>query len=249
MWPPPTLHTRTTKPRTSMACSLDGPLWKKNKKAWKKACCLSKVSNSNSLSLYLRQTKRQLHLHTVPTIRAPAWTLFSYWSASCSFLLNPLQGCFKHKGGGGKEGSFMFTYGGLLHNRHAKTLTGSFWCSPRNTCNFYLGEFTVHARGVRRVSGFFKSVSELDQIDWYARKRKTILTLTYHNILILCTNDKFSCSTYGSTTQSTSFNDVPANLHCVNTKWVIWRRFLAYRPCHKPKYIYIFHKCTPPPSM
>lgn len=34
----------------------------------------------------------------------------------------------------------------------------------------------------------------------------------------------FSCSTYGSSTQSTRSNDAVANLHCVNTKWVIWKR-------------------------
>lgn len=34
----------------------------------------------------------------------------------------------------------------------------------------------------------------------------------------------FSCSTYGSSTQSTRSNDAVANLHCVNIKWVIWKR-------------------------
>lgn len=35
----------------------------------------------------------------------------------------------------------------------------------------------------------------------------------------------FSCSTYGSSTQSTRSNDAVANLRRVNTKWVIWKRY------------------------
>lgn len=45
-----------------------------------------------------------------------------------------------------------------------------------------------------------------------------------HNILISQANYTFPCSTYGCSTQSTWSNDVAANLHCVNTKWVIWKR-------------------------
>ena len=44
----------------------------------------------------------------------------------------------------------------------------------------------------------------------------------------------FSCSTYGSTTQSTRSNDAAANLHCVNTKWVIWKRCWHVDPVIKP---------------
>lgn len=42
----------------------------------------------------------------------------------------------------------------------------------------------------------------------------------------------FSCS--GSTTQSTRSNDAVANLHCVNTKWVIWKRCWHVDPVIKP---------------
>lgn len=50
------------------------------------------------------------------------------------------------------------------------------------------------------------------------------LTPVCHNILIPQANYAFPCSTYGCSTQSTWSNDVAANLHCVNTKWVIWKR-------------------------
>lgn len=44
----------------------------------------------------------------------------------------------------------------------------------------------------------------------------------------------FSCSTYGRATQSTRSNDAVANLHCVNTKWVIWKRCWHVDPVIKP---------------
>lgn len=44
----------------------------------------------------------------------------------------------------------------------------------------------------------------------------------------------FPCSTYGSTTQSTRSNDAVANLHCVNTKWFIWKRCWHVDPVIKP---------------
>lgn len=59
-------------------------------------------------------------------------------------------------------------------------------------------------------------------------------TSTCHNILISRANYMFSCSTYGSTTQSMRSNDAVANLHCVNTKWVIWKRCWHVDPVIKP---------------
>lgn len=69
------------------------------------------------------------------------------------------------------------------------------------------------------------------------------LTPVCHNILISQANYTFPCSTYGRSTQSTWSNDMAANLHCVNTKWVIWKRCFACRPCHKTKCVYILNKC------
>lgn len=57
---------------------------------------------------------------------------------------------------------------------------------------------------------------------------------TCHNILISWANYMFSCSTYGSTTQSMRSNHAVANLHCVNTKWVIWKRCWHVDPVIKP---------------
>lgn len=56
----------------------------------------------------------------------------------------------------------------------------------------------------------------------------------FYNILISWENYILPCSTYGSTTQSMSSNDAVVNLHCVNTKWVIWKRCWHVDPVIKP---------------
>ena len=76
--------------------------------------------------------------------------------------------------------------------------------------------------------------AELKQTGWVRFVKNIFFTSTCHNILISRANYMFSCSTYGSTTQSMRSNDAVANLHCVNTKWVIWKRCWHVDPVIKP---------------
>lgn len=58
------------------------------------------------------------------------------------------------------------------------------------------------------------------ELDWCVG-RGIFFSYPCYNVLIAGANYMSYCSTFGSTIECARPNDAVANLHCVNTKWVI----------------------------